>query len=158
MGIESLLINDILTTDKETIAHNLNIYFTEIAQKLRVNIPPSRIEFTAYLKPAELTSFVMYSTFPAEILSLSSSINLSRSIGPDHLDPTIIKDNLINIINPLTDILNSSLETGIIPDKLKLATVIPIFKQGNREDIENYRPILISPFLSKLMEKIVYYR
>ena len=158
MGIESLLINGNLTTDKESIAHNLNIYFTEIAQKLRVNIPPSRTEFTEYLKPAELTSFVMYPTFPAEILSLSSSINLSRSIGPDHLDPIIIKDNLANIINPLTKIFNSSLETGIIPDKLKLATVIPIFKQGNREDIGNYRPISISPYFSKLMEKIVYYR
>src|SRR3984885_1008205 len=158
MGIESLLINGEITTDKETIASALNTYFTGIAQNLKANISPTTSSYSDYLGTPEPSSLAWIPTFPAEIMSLSSSLNPSKSIGPDHLDPSIIRTNLSIIINPLAQIFNSSLETGIVPDKMKQAVVIPIFKQGNREDIGNYRPISISPFFSKLLEKVVHQR
>ena len=41
---------------------------------------------------------------------------------------------------------------------MKRSTVTPIFKQGNKEDLTNYRPISILPYFSKLLEKVMYQR
>lgn len=39
---------------------------------------------------------------------------------------------------------------------LYFSTITPIFKQGDREDIANYRPISILPYFSKLLEEAMY--
>jgi hypothetical protein len=51
------------------------------------------------------------------------------------------------IISPLTYICNESLAQGIFPDRLKFAVVKPIFKNGNKHEPSNYRPMsLLSTF------------
>ena len=49
------------------------------------------------------------------------------------------------IANQLAHIFSKSLQTGIVPDKLKIAKVIPLYKNDNPELFKNYRPISILP-------------
>ena len=60
------------------------------------------------------------------------------------------------ITKPLTAIINQSILNGIFPDKLKLAKVIPIYKKGDVNDLNNYRPISLLPTLSKIFERVVH--
>ena len=60
------------------------------------------------------------------------------------------------IIEPLTHIVNISLEQGIVPSCCKVAKVTPIFKAGDKDEPGNYRPISILPLLSKILEKCSY--
>jgi len=55
----------------------------------------------------------------------------------------------------LSYIYNLSLETGIVPNKFKIAKVIPIFKKGNTELPNNYRPISLLSIFDKILEKII---
>ena len=55
----------------------------------------------------------------------------------------------------LTHIINKSLEMGVVPNNMKIAKLIPVFKSGDRKLFSNYRPISILPVFSKVMEKIV---
>ena len=48
--------------------------------------------------------------------------------------------------------------TGVQPDKLKLAHVIPIFKKGSKLLVSNYRPISLLSNLNKIIEKIMHKR
>ena len=60
------------------------------------------------------------------------------------------------IIPSVTCIFNQSLQTGIFPDKLNIAKVIPIYKKRSLNDISNYRPISLLPSISKFFEKLIF--
>ena len=62
------------------------------------------------------------------------------------------------ISNYLSFIFNSCLSSAIYPDSLKLAEVIPIFKEGDREKTTDYRPISLLYQFNKVFEKLLYVR
>ena len=69
-----------------------------------------------------------------------------------------VKDSIDLISEPLTHIINLSISTGVVPDKMKIARVIPLFKSGDHGHFQNYRPISVLPIFSKFLERIVYNR
>ena len=77
------------------------------------------------------------------------------SIGVDKVHPLLLSSGSLEIFKPLTYIINLTLEQGIFPDSLKIAKVIPIFKQGSRLLCNNYRPISVLPALSKIFERCI---
>ncbi len=46
--------------------------------------------------------------------------------------------------------------TGIFPDKLKIAKVLPLFKKDDENLFTNYRPISLLPTISKVFEKVIF--
>ena len=56
----------------------------------------------------------------------------------------------------ITLIVNQCLTTGIFPNKLKIAKVVPVFKKGDKDLLNNYRPISMLPSISKIFESVIY--
>ena len=50
---------------------------------------------------------------------------------------------------------NNYLESGIFPDELKLAEVVPVYKKNDKKDKSNYRPISILSNISKIYERCI---
>lgn len=59
------------------------------------------------------------------------------------------------IVEPLTYIINRSLETGAFPAAFKLAVIKPLYKSGDKQKVSNYRPISLISNLAKIYEKIL---
>ena len=79
-----------------------------------------------------------------------------NSCGYDGISLRLLKFCKITIITPLMLIIRQVINTGIFPEKLKIARVIPIFQKGDEELFSNYRPISILPAISKIIEKVIY--
>ena len=56
------------------------------------------------------------------------------------------------------NIFSQFLSTGIMPGKMKIANVLPIFKNGRNSVASNYRPISVLPCFSNILERIMYSR
>ena len=82
-------------------------------------------------------------------------LNVNKSCGPDAVHPRILKELADLIAEPLTFLLNKTLEQNDIPADWKKAYVSPIFKKGARNRAENYRPISLTSIVCKLMESLV---
>ena len=71
---------------------------------------------------------------------------------------TIIKKSILLVSELLTYIVNLSIQHGIVPDEMKIARVIPIFKSDDQSLFTNYRPISVLPSFSKFFERSIYNR
>ena len=81
------------------------------------------------------------------------SFNSYRASGVNINPMRIIKLSIDIIVEPLTEIINVSLVSGCFPDTLKIAKVLPIFKTGDPEKLENYLPISILPAFLNFTKK-----
>ena len=98
-------------------------------------------------------SSFMFPTCEAEILHTTTNMKASTSEGYDNISTKLLKQTLKEVATPLAHIVNLSLSQGIFPNDMKLAKIVPIFKNGNTKLFNNYRPISILPAFSKILEK-----
>ena len=57
---------------------------------------------------------------------------------------------------PICDLFNLSFRQGKLPEDCKSVRVTPLFKQGDRENVNNYRPILVIPAVFEVSERTLY--
>ena len=137
--------------NSKDICECLNSYFTNIGVNLSKNTNNSK-DPLSYINSLNNPSFYFTPTNQFEILKTINNLKITSS-GYDDIHPKIIKQISTFIALPLTHIINTSLVTGVVPSKFKIAKAIPIFIAGQCDDMYNYRPISILPSLSKSWKK-----
>ena len=121
-------------------------------------IPKSTRSISSYLEFLQKNSeslFFAPSTID-EIRKLITELPSKCSSGPDNISNVLLKELAPILSEPLSIIVNQSMQTGIFPDVMKLAEVVPLYKGKSRENETNYRPISLLTTMSKVMEKVVY--
>ena len=91
------------------------------------------------------------------VKKLLSTLDSSKSCGPDNIPAHILKHCCDEIALILTVIFTQSLSSGNLPDDWLTANVTPIFKKGDRASPTNYRPISLTSICCKLLEHILYH-
>ena len=95
------------------------------------------------------------STNQTHICDIIKSLQPKNSCDIDGLSTKLIKNIATEISWPLAHVYRLSLSSGIFPAGLKNSRTVPIFKTGNPELCDNYRPIALLSTLSKILEKII---
>ena len=142
-----------IISDRAAIASGFNNYFVSIGPKLASKIS-SNVNPISYVKSI-YNSIVIPNITCHEVYQVICSLKNS-SAGWDDFPTFVLKKCSGSLLQPLTHLINCSLQSGIFPDELKLARVVPIFKAGDLAQVSNYRPISVLTTFSKILEKIVY--
>ena len=155
-GIKCILDNGRLT-DQLEITNKFNDFFINIGPSLTKNMPTTRNHnYGKYLTGNILSSFQFDLVDDDTIVKTLHSIRSKSSSGHDGISTKLLKFLSPPLISPLRVIINQSLITGIFPEKLKIAKVIPLFKKDDKAKTDNYRPISLLSSISKIFEKVVY--
>ena len=157
MGKKSAVteVNEILTSTNTTlknaehIANHFNVHFTEIGPHLATNLPVSTINAEDYLK-REPSSFEFAEIKSSRVFKLLSKLDVTKATGLDQISNKVLKLAAPVIYKQLTDLFNLSLKSREYPDDWKLAKVSPVFKAGERNDPNNYRPISVLSTISRV--------
>ena len=84
-----------------------------------------------------------------------NSFQINKACGYDDISPFLLKTAAHVIAYSLSIILNHCISLGVFPNQLKVAKVIPVYKSGPSNDLQNYRPISLLSSLSKIFEKVI---
>ena len=144
-----------LTSNPTEICSAFGEYYTNIAPQLASKMPPSSKSYTTYLKGLYPTIQILYPVKRREVARIIANLAEKYAKGVDDLRNVDIMALQSNITGPLTKLINKSFQTGIFPDSLKIAKIIPTHKSQDRDTITNYRPISVLPVISKIFDGIV---
>ena len=122
------------------------------------DIPKSNDTFSTYLTDAVGDTLFLKPVTKADIINLVNNTKSKKSKDHDDIDMCLVKTLIPYLVIPLEHIFNISLQAGVFPDGMKIARVIPLFKNGNINDFTNYRPISLLSQFSKILEKIFHNR
>ena len=144
------IINDYLE-----IANGFNSFFSQIGPKLATEIDASDLTYDEFLSECNPINFEFSKISEIDILNICKQLKPKLSSGADFISNKLLQQIAPIIITPLHYLINLSLETGFVPKEMKIAKVVPVFKDGDCHDYNNYRPISLLSSFSKLLEKIV---
>ena len=80
----------------------------------------------------------------------------AKATGVHNIPNKILKDSCQTIAPFFSDIFNLSISTNSFPNDLKTGKVSPAHNSGDRDDLNNYRPISVLPTIARVFERLLY--
>ena len=137
------------------VVDGFNEFFVNVGPKLAKeikNAPPEK-SCAEYIE-RNPNSFYLETVEKNEIIDIVTKCKDKTSTDWNGIDMNLVKKVIDGIVNPLTHICNVSFISGIFPEKMKTAKVIPIYKSGDKQKFTNYRPVSLLSQFSKILEKV----
>lgn len=147
---KSMCFNDVETDDPQMIAEMFKQHFSYVYSE---NQGPCINQNFKSDKCINLTSLSVSSV---EIFNKIESLNGNLGVGPDGIPAILLRNCKCVLSDVLCKIFNLSLATGIFPTAWKRSYVTPVFKDGDKSDIKNYRAISKISVIAKVFESIIY--
>ena len=102
------------------------------------------------------SSFELKEVTISDVFKKLQEVNVAKATGHDNIPNKILKIAAPVISLSLADLFNLSITTNTFPDDWKVAKVFPLFKSGERNDPNNFRPISVLPTIARVFERLVY--
>ena len=149
-------VNEHLITEDTQIAESFNDFFTEIGNKLQANIPSTAFD-PLHLVNSVDDEMILEPTNLEEVVGIIENLN---NVGPgkDKISAKIFKLTYKPILQHILYLFNKCLQLGVFPSVFKTAVIKPIFKGGDIQNMNNYRPISLLPIMSKILERLIHRR
>ena len=147
------IVNNRNISNPVEIADRFCEYFTNIGPNLFNSIDISSRCFNSYLTGNMVDSLYFNLVTDIEIKEIINNLRSGISPGYDKIPMWLVKDSNEFIIRPLVHIMNLSISSGIVPDQLKVARVLPLFKPGKRVRFPTIDPSQCYQFFLKYLKR-----
>ena len=147
------LIVDVATNRRTTNDHEKTETLSKFFASVFTDEPPGCIPTPAPQRYAEALDTLEITAL--EVEERLKELKIDKARGPDGIHPWVLRECAAEISRPLGLIFKKSLFSGVLPKKWKQANITAIFKKGNKQLPNNYRPVSLTCILCKVMEAIL---
>ena len=91
-----------------------------------------------------------------KIAKVIQNLDPNKAHGHDNISIRMVKICGPSIYKPLEIIFNQCLETGVFPSEWKKGNIVPIHKKGDKQMLQNYRPVSLLPICGKILERLMF--
>ena len=120
------------------------MFLVKIGPYLANDIPKSNDTFSTYLTDAVGDTLFLKPVTKAEIINLVNNTKSKKSKDHDDIDMCLVKKLIPYLVIPLEHIFSISLQAGVVPDSMKIARVIPLFKNCNINDFYKLQAYIVT--------------
>ena len=140
----------------KSIADGFNNFFTSVGPTLAANIktPATAQSIFETMGMKNVNSMFVNPVTQVELFKIVNTCKAKHSCDVDDISVYIVKNTFKAIVTPFLHICNLSFSTGVFPDGMKVAKIVPLFKAGDKSSFTNYRPVSLLPQFSKILEKL----
>ena len=138
----------LIATNPNEIADLFNTYFASVFTTENLPVQYPNKSYDPVLTDLSLSE--------VEVEILLTSLDTNKATGSDEIPARLLKETASVIVPSICKLFNKSLEQGTVPQDWKLANVVPVYKKGDKEHTENYRPISLLPIISKVFERSIF--
>ena len=135
--------------DEQQISDVCNHHFVSIGDKLSRNVAQTQLSAKETLRSFDDSPSKPKFTFklvtPIQVYDILKKLLNSKAAGIHEIPNKILKACSDTISPHLSQIFNISLTTKCYPDSLKFAKVAPVYKGGDKDNLDNYKPISVLP-------------
>ena len=158
----SFFIDSKVVIDRREISNEFNKFFASVAKKLNTKTCSSTLngnqqnaDYQYYLRNRVQKSIFLSPTSPKELEEIVGNLENDKS---SDISIVILKKCFKFISGNVSGFFNKFMESAEFPDILKIGKITPIFKKGNPQLLDNYRPVSVIPIFAKIFEKVIYSR
>ena len=150
-----------VTNTPSGMAENFNNYFANIASNSKGNLSnqdgQSPYNFKEFLFNKELNEINLNRVNSKEVFQSIKNFK-NRATLDTKISALKIANSSKSFTATLAKVIDKSFSEGVFPSQLKTARVVPVYKEGKKTDVGNYRPISLLSSLSKIYEKLMHNR
>ena len=90
-----------------------------------------------------------------DIQNAIDEIDRDAATTENDIPALVLKECKSTLSYPICLIWKKSFDSGIVPSNMKIQSINPIFKKGDKSDPSNYRPISLTSHLIKIFERVI---
>ena len=138
-----------LQSDNKSKAEILNEQFQSVFTKENLNNCPNKGN-----SPYQAMSDIKINC--KGVTKLLKNQNIHKTTGPDSIPSFILKSAADQLVLILTDIFQTTIDTGEVPQDWRDANIVPLFKKDERYLASNYSPVSLTSITCIILEHIVH--
>ena len=155
---------DKICFDDKTNANTFKEFFCNLASDLVTKLPPPPKRFgldavhNYYQDILGLlpSKFKFSNVAEDHVLQLLKDMNVDKAAGIDNLSGKFLKYAANILAKPISELYNLSIKYSFFPKDCQIAKLKPLYKKDSTTLPRNYRPILLLPLISKIIEKVIH--
>ena len=149
--IPTLVINNKLEADFKRKGDHFNYFFASKCTPLKNDsVLPTLLEHDSEAR------FSKISFSDDQILKILRALDINKAHGYDEISIRMLKLCDKSIIPPLSLLFQNCIDTRTFPDTWKKSNIVPVHKKGDKQIVDNYRPVSLLPILGKIFERIIF--
>ena len=149
--IPPILVGNKLESDFKLKANYFNKYFASKCTPM--NNDSSLSSSFEFYSQSRLSSL---NIIEDNILKIVRALNINKAHGHDEISVRMIKICDEALVKLLSLMNKNCIDTGVFPDIWKKSNIVPVYKRGDKQIIDNYRPISLLCICGKIFEKILF--